>query len=740
MNTKASTYSDHTAITPARMSIGKCLALGTVVILIALSNPLYAQNESEDDATVTYPASYFAQYGVVSVNDMLSRIPGIGLALEGNQVPSFGSGNKRGLGESSQILINGKRLAGKANEESSQLDRIAAEQVDYIEIIRGSSGELDVRNSGQLVNIVLFESQSSSSVSGELGFTHFHDGTVEPNGTFSYSAQAGSLSYLLSADVASNYEYLETREVSFLADNSLNDTRDFDRVRDQTTYRINSNVVYQPSATDRIAFNFLYSESNPPASLSRTITNYQLPNAPITYEREELPSTDDNWELGGDYEHNFDNGGKYKFLFIINERDRTTTRESFVSTILGGAETKDLFLDTSSKYQERIARSSYTWPVAAAQSLELGVEGAQTIQNSALRLGLNIPGASSPEFGGLRPIPVPNAFSEVEEIRFEGFAIHNWQINDRMSLESSLFYETSQIEQSGDINKTRDFDFIKPKVDFRFDMKRSFQLRLSAEKDVSQLSFADFSAGVNQQDDDQDTIAGNPELEQEQTWRYNINLDYRLPNDGGVLNSRFFYYDVSNSIGKVDVTTDPLTPISANGNVGDGKVFGLYLNASIRLGFLNLPQAVVTAAINFEDAYIFDPLIAKKRTIIPFDRGGFRLGYRQDVPAQNLSFGINYQDGFGDVGGTGGNRVRYDIDNVQFYGSGKLRPELKFFAEKLGYGNLTYRMELNNAEDEIRCLERKRYSGYLRDGRLRETEKPCSNTGAELVLKVRANF
>ena len=49
-------------------------------------------------------------------------------------------------------------------------------------------------------------------------------------------------------------------------------------------------------------------------------------------------------------------------------------------------------------------------------------------------------------------------------------------------------------------------------------------------------------------------------------------------------------------------------------------------------------------------------------------------------------------------------------------------------------------MELNNAEDEIRCLERKRYSGYLRDGRLRETEKPCSNTGAELVLKVRANF
>ena len=711
----------------------------TAFLLSTASTSLFAQRESKDNATITYPAAYFSEYGAVSVNDMLSRIPGIGLALEGNQVPSFGS-NNRGLGASSQILINGKRLAGKANEASSQLDRIAAEQVDYIEIIRGSSGDLDVRNSGQLVNIVLIESQSNSSMSGELGFTHFQDGTVEPNGTFSYSAQSGSLNYLISADVTSGYEFRESREVSFLADNVLNDTRDFDRIREQTTYRLNTNVVYQPSPTDRIALNFLYSESDPPASLNRTITNYQTPNAAITYEREKIPSTQDNWELGGDYEHKFSKGGKYKFLFIVNEEERATTRESFVSQVLGGTETKDLFLDTSSKYQERIARTSYTWPVAAAQSLELGIEGAQTIQNSALRLGLNLPGETSADFGGLSPIPIPNAFSTVEEIRFEGFAIHNWQINGRTSLESSLLYETSEIKQSGDINKKRDFDFIKPKLDFRFDINSSFQLRASAEKDVSQLSFRDFSAGVNQQDDDQNTIAGNPELEQEQTWRYNINLDYRLPNDGGVLNTRFFYYDVSGSIGKVDVTTDPLTPISANGNVGDGKVFGLYLNASIRLGFLNLPQAVVTAAFNFEDAYIYDPLIAKERTIIPFDRGGFRLGYRQDIPSQNLSFGFNYQDGFGDVGGTGGNRVRYDIDNVVFFGGGKLRPELKLFVEKLGYGNFTYRLEINNAEDEIICLERKRYNGYLRDGNLRETEKPCSNTGAQFVFKVRANF
>ncbi|MDP7455599.1 MAG: hypothetical protein QGF62_03380, partial [Gammaproteobacteria bacterium] len=201
-----------------------------------------------------------------------------------------------------------------------------------------------------------------------------------------------------------------------------------------------------------------------------------------------------------------------------------------------------------------------------------------------------------------------------------------------------------------------------------------------------------------------------------------------------------FYYDVSNSIGKVDVSTDPINLISANGNVGDGEVFGLYLNASIRLGFLNLPQAVFTAGLNLEDAHIYDPLIEKARTIVPFDRGAYRLGFRHDIPSQSLSFGLNYQDGIGNMGGTGGNRVQYDIDNVRFFRAGKIRPNFVLFAEKIGFGNFTYRFEINNALDEDTCFERKRYNGYLRDRDFREIETSCASTGAQFVFKVKSVF
>ncbi|MEX0962848.1 MAG: TonB-dependent receptor [Pseudohongiellaceae bacterium] len=705
------------------------------IIIIALSyligSHALAQEGANDEGTVTYPASFFAQYNPVSVNDMLNVIPGISLALEGNQVQSFNGAN-RGLGASEQILINGKRMAGKANEASSQLDRISSDQVQYIEIIRGTSGDLDARNTGQLVNIVLLESQSSTSVATELGATHFRDGTVEPLGTFSLSGQTGRVDYLLSAQAASNYEALESYEISVLPPSlALNDVRQIDRVRDQTTYTLNSNIAYQISPDSRIAFNALYRENDPPAELVRTITNFQNTPPTILVEREDLPATSDNWEFGGDYEINLDSGGKYKFLFIVNEDNNAVTRERFVSAALGSPETKNLFLDTSTRERERIVRTSYTWDPAEGQNLELGIERAQTILDASLKIGLPTPGTPSADHGGLVPGNLPNAISSVQEIRYEGFAIHNWQINQRMSLESSMFYEDSEISQSGDVNKSRSFDFLKPKVDFRFNMSSSFQLRMSAELDVSQLRFSDFSATANDRDETQDTIAGNPELEPEEVWRYNVNLDYRLPNDGGVLNSRLFYYDVGNSIDRIDISPSPDNLATTNGNVGDGKVLGLNLNASIRLGFLNLPQTVVTAGLLVQDSSIKDPMLQDERKVVPFDRGNVRFGFRHDVPSQNLNFGLNYRDGID------GNRPFYDINNVIYIGSNS---NLNLFAQKVGFAGLVYRIEADNLLNHDNCRERRRFNGYLRDGDIREIERFCTNTGVQYTFKVRATF
>ena len=705
----------------------------TAALILGFLPGAHAQNSIGDDSTITYPASYFAEYSPLTVNDMLDRVPGISLILEQGFGTDGFDGAARGLGSSSKILIDGKRLAGKANEARSQLDRISADQVASIEIVRGTSSNLDVQNTGQLVNIVLRESQSRSSITTEVNATHFFDGEVEPGGSIAWSGQNGRLSYLLSGGLKTGYRHTESYEISFNGDFSPNDTRDDDRYFDQKTYSLNSNLAYALTDRDRIAFNLLYNKSDPPQSLFRTITDFNATMVLVSFERESTPATSEDWEIGGDYEHGFENGDRFKFLFIINDKKNHATRERFISTVPGGTETKNLFLDTSSRYREKIVRGSYTLNLTGSQGLELGIEAAQTTQDSALRLGLPTTAAGSPEFGGLTAVAFPNAVSTVEEIRYEPFAIHNWQINRRMSLESSLVAEYSEIEQTGDVNNRRNFDFIKPKLDFRFDLSNALQFKASLQKVVSQLSFTDFSRATNERDDDQDTVAGNPELVPEESLQAEIGLDYRLPNDGGALNVRAFYYDFDNKIGKIDISASATDLQSTNGNVGPARAYGLISNASVRLGFLGMPTALVTAALTVQDAKIRNELFSadEDRRFRPYDRGRYSLGFRHDLPALGLNYGINYNASIE------GNRTPFDIDNqIEI----ALPSNLSVFIEKVGFGGLTYRFEGSNLEDSDACGERRRFDGYLRDGVLKEVEFNCSRNGMQFLFKVRGTF
>jgi outer membrane receptor for ferrienterochelin and colicins len=707
-----------------------------VILISCLLGVFLTGNAQEpEDSTVTYPASFFAQYDVVTVNDMLNRIPGISLALNANGTdtnrgPSSNT-NNRGLGGDAQILVDGKRMAGKTNEAASQLNRIAASQVDYIEIIRGSSGDLDVSNTGQIINIVLIEQSSRSTVSADINMTSYRDGSVEPGGSLAYSGQTGRLNYLFSLEVKPGLELFESIENSINGDISPNDRIFIDREKELTTYTLNSTFNFNLSDADRLTVNTLYSEADPPSKLTRRITNFNT-GAPVDrFESEDIPATENNWEIGIDYEHRFANNTRFKLLSIFNDVNKDTTRERFFSSSPQDRGVKNLYLDNNSRTRERIVRSSYTMSLTESQSLELGIERAQTILDSSLKMGLNLPGITDIAFGGLVPVTLPIADSTVEEIRYEGFVVHNWQINARSSLESSFLFEASEIEQTGDAQNKRDFTFPKPKFSYRFDINQSTQFRATVEKFISQLSFADFTANTEDRDDDQDTLGGNPELAQEEWWRYTLNLEYRLPQDGGVLNSRLFFFDVGNAIGRIDASPSENNLQTINGNVGDGTILGLDLDASIRLGFIGVPDAVLTAGALVQESKINDPLIGFERKVVPFDRGNYRLGFRHDVTSRNFNYGFNYRDGIN------GNRPFWDIDKVQFLGS---RSDLTLFFETRGFGGLTYRFESINSLDHESCGVRRRYAGRLLDGVLREIEENCRTVGRQFALKIRGTF
>jgi hypothetical protein len=706
-----------------------------LTLSFALAPAAMAQDASGDDSTVIYPASYFVQWGPRTAQDMLDRIPGQA-STGGPGGPSGGSptAGGRGLGSGSggtEILIDGKRTAGKNNQAGGLLRRIATDQVKEIQIIRGTSGELDVRGSGQVINVVLFEALASQSVSWDASAAMAQDGEFNPSGSVAVNGQRGEFNYLFTLRSNPRYSHNVTHERSILADFGRNDVISEHRINDRENNEISMNLGYNISPNSSARVNALYAVQDSPTSVSRITNNLRSTANALTTEKEDNPSDRDNWELGGDYELTLASGSRFKLLGIANQNNQNSTRERFKLNDDNVFE-NNLFLNNDRIIQERIVRGSYTMDVFSEQSIEFGVEGAQTILDSKLALGLlSSTGTPSAAVGGLVPQNVSNANSRVEELRYEPFLIHNWTISPKMSLESTLVYEASEISQTGDITRTRDFSFVKPKLDLRYDLTPMLQLRGTVERIINQLNFADFVASNDEQDNDRNLVSGNAGLRQQTQWRYTFRTEYRLPNDVGVMSAEAFYANHQDVIDRIDVSPSDDNLQSANGNIGDGTEYGLNLNASIRMGMIGLPNLLVSPSFIVQDSQVTDPFLKVERRFQSYIRGQWRLTMRHDIPEWRFNWGLQNFDR------VDGGLFRYDVDDIEFEIGD---PRYNLFAEYVDSRGLTHRLDIGNVSNNVRCRRRTRFVGRISDNILEEIEGQCTTTGVELSFKVTGNF
>ncbi len=707
------------------------------VLLAGFSSATLGQETSGDNSTVIYPADYFAEYAPITAQDMLDRIPGQvsdspggrGGGPPGGGNPSAG-GRGLGAGGGNEVLVNGKRTAGKSNQTSDLLRRISASQVREIQIIRGTSGELDVRGSSQVVNIVLLEELPTNTIAYQASVTHFSDNTVKPGGSLSLSGQRGPLTYQLSGAADYRYNYAVTGERSILGDYSPNDLIREDRISDFFNRELSANLAYEIGERSSVRFNAQIGKNDMPTDVMRYTTDLTTTPNGLTIEREDRPGDRDSWEVGGDYELGFVNGSRFKVLAIANQSENLSIRERYEYQEDLRQE-KNLFLSIDAVTNERIVRSSYTFDLVDNQSVELGMERAQTTLDSRLLLGLQTSGTASDAVGGLVPQKVNNANSTVEEIRYEPFIIHNWTINPRMTLESTLLYEVSEITQTGDVHNQRDFDFIKPKLDYRFDVTPTWQLRGTIEKVVDQLSFSDFVASNDEQDNDANTMAGNAQLRQQWSWRYTFNSEYRLPNDVGVLNAEFFYIDQRDVIERMDASPNENTLISVNGNIGNGWEYGTNLSASMRMSMIGMPNVLFTYTLNLQDSEITDPFLNIKRRFQNYQRGRSNYIFRHDLPSLRMNWGMQIFDRI-DNG-----LERYDIDDKETTVGD---PLVNLFVEYVSQMGITYRFDGGALTNGAQCRDRFRYVGHIRNDILKEVEHQCTRTGSRASLRISGTF
>ncbi len=683
-------------------------------------------SDENADSTVVYSAEFFTQYNPITANDMLDRIPGI--SLRGG--PGGGRGGGRGLGTGGNLLINGQRIAGKDNSASDQLARITAAEVERIEIIRDTTGALNVRGAGEVINIILVAVESRSSTTVELINRLNHDDTFETGGSVAWSQQVGNFQALVNLRSRPNYENRDNREVRLGPDGELLGTLFQEDIRDQDEQSFSTNMSYS-LGPHRMQLNALISNGDHLRPIRRDFVDFTDAGVVNSIEEEQIKNEERNWEIGGDYEYNFNNGSRLAILFLANNEIRNSVRERFRADPIEVGLSKNLFIDSKRERQESIVQTNYNFSLNETQSLRVGFEWADTQLDSSLLIGSSF-GSEPPSasVGGLSPlVSVSNPGTKVQEIRYEGFAFHNWTLGARSSLESSVVYETSEISQTGAVNKSRDFQFWRPSFDYRFNFTDNFRFRGTVQRNVSQLSFSSFAATANDEDRDLDALAGNPELEPQTGWNYEGGLEYRLPNDGGVLSSNIFYSEIDNQIGRINATVNPDQPLSATGNVGPAKRWGIFNRASIRLSRFDLPDAILGLTLGLFDSEIIDPFLKTKQRI--GGRGFANVTFRHDITSLALSYGIEYSHSF-----WGGN---YDID-IQTITRNDRRRSWDLFVSKVWFDDWVFRLESDNTLNAARCRFRQRFNGTTIDGTLDFIQNSCSNRYRRLTLSIQTTF
>jgi len=419
------------------VAVVPCLYFAPIQPVVAQQDAVVdaAQQEPEQEgSTVVYGDEFFAEYpGVVSVRDMIDRIPG-GSQIVGSRGGGGDGGNqRRGFSSTDdRVLINGRRISGKGSSSSAALDRITVDQVQRIEIIRGGSPDIKVSSQEAILNIVLKSDVSSASGSWRAeGMYSTPDGRVRGGGFLSYGGALGKVDFFASVEARPDQRRFVRFDEYFDAEDNLEQRVDDLTRRDRTDYKASGNLTFNLDNGDQIRVNGSVSENG--ERRSQDSVNFfpdaggQLVegDAGLRFEDKVNP----RWEVSGDYETDLTSNISFKLIGLYGQRvDDNFQQEDY---IMAGAEPEyDTISDRDRLSTEAIGRISLKWKKSTNHELELGGEYAVTTLDSTLTPFVR-------EGGALVEQGVDGSLTQVSANRLENFRIHTCTISDKPALQSA---------------------------------------------------------------------------------------------------------------------------------------------------------------------------------------------------------------------------------------------------------------------------------------------------------------
>ncbi|MED5548269.1 MAG: TonB-dependent receptor [Pseudomonadota bacterium] len=552
---------------------------------------------------------------------MVSRVPGFSL--------SGGDTDRRGLGDSfGNLLINGQRPSNKSLSLETVLQRIPTEDVARVELIQEALPQYDMRGHPRLVNVILREGAGRSG-SWASRFVLSDSGRAGNWSEVSYSMPVGNAEVVMGIEGGFDGNRLRRHHAFH---NGQDEPEFFSSVSDQRAY---SEII--PSLSVNWAINersrLRFDGQVEAWTWHRGAIDFTRDTAGtlVTIERNQTQNHGANGSATLTFNHDFTDALSSETILLASRERWHDGPEPYEVYDVEAGFLGATIVSFEGDHEETALRQTLSWNPNPTHAFEIGAETAINARNTNLEL-LEDDGTI------ITPIPLPVSSTRVEESRSEIFANHVWAASDRLSVETGLRYEFSEITQTGDAEQSRSFTYAKPSLTLNWRQDDRNRLRFTARRDVDQLEFNKFASSIDVADDN--PVLGNPDYVPQRTWTIEAEWERRFGEDGS-FSLQVGYDWIQDLDGWVPIITDDGV-FDAPGNIGDGTNLRVTGNLTSPLDRFGLTNAVIDVFLEWYNTEVDDPLTGESRHWSGTREWELSLDFRQTFPQQQLAWGWDY--------------------------------------------------------------------------------------------------
>lgn len=618
--------------------------------------------------TLTYGQDYFQRFEPSTAGDMVKRVPS---ATFVSDVLEFDAVQLRGLAPAyTQVLVNGKKVPGGADDRSFWLDRIPAEMVERVEVLRSASANRSGDAMAGAINIVLRDAYKFDGTYIRVGATRYDDAKVQPTVSLVTSGEALGGRILVSLNVQDRYNPKLKRSDRF--DEPGGDRVSFEDQADTRDGRDYSGTLSYAAeiGPGRLKLDGFVVKTDRQQKEVSVETEFDGSDT-VRSDVPGLTKVDQtNWGIGAEYRLGMGDGTTILSLEHARFKDNSVESEethAFVNGIWDSSEAEKTGFDSHDR--ETGLKLAHQRGIGAAD-LEFGLD---------LRTKRRLTKYTEYEWeGAAQGDPVLYQVdgviaSTIKERRSDPYLVFSGRAGS-LDWEAGVRHESTKATVQSDSGtfSTRS-STVLPSLHLKYALNADSRVSLSLARTVRRPAFNEMIPELLDGEYGDNDYIGNPRLKPETANGIDLGFERRLGRRG-VAGVNVFYRQVKNLIelsntanpseastenweddvqdymddngvdqatAEAAVAFDPDSFVYTSRNAGKGKVWGVEVDLSTPLSAIGWSDTGVFLNYSWLNSEVRD--FMGKRRFNNQAKSLLNVGFIQNLPAWQASFGASYR-------------------------------------------------------------------------------------------------